>query len=301
MDSVPLLFVESVSASLSKDSTYRLKDCRSAVWKVGAEHIWTVMKDIDIQVLVPRMDPLYGCLISERIPSTMIAKQRSIDDLRRIRFAWVYVNILPRLGGPEASIKSLNALFSHVSSIHVERLRMQCVRRIDSRFQNFFPNSVNRISTTCCTFGADSVFPEWLRRILRSNSLHELSITSTNVEGRIEDVEEDLIHQSFMHGKPLEIYMTGNQNFTNLNAKFFRKVLDLWINSETPFPREISYLSNIRNEEMRTLRRECFNGKESLLHKSRNGKVIWEIGSTAIKFTRNVSKKKDKKSKKVNH
>uniref|UniRef100_A0A1I7ZJC4 F-box domain-containing protein n=1 Tax=Steinernema glaseri TaxID=37863 RepID=A0A1I7ZJC4_9BILA len=36
MDSVPMLFIESVCASLSRNSLENLKGCRSAVWKVGA-------------------------------------------------------------------------------------------------------------------------------------------------------------------------------------------------------------------------------------------------------------------------
>uniref|UniRef100_A0A1I7YEZ9 FBA_2 domain-containing protein n=1 Tax=Steinernema glaseri TaxID=37863 RepID=A0A1I7YEZ9_9BILA len=235
MDSVPILFIESVSASLSRESLENLKGCRSAVWQVGAERIWTVMKEMQIEVSVPLQN--HPSLYSYAI------QQHSLDDLRRTKYARIDMALSPwpQDPGEASSVEGLKSLFTYANALNVESLDMYGVHRFDSLFQNFFPQSVNIIKIENCTFGADSAFPEWLRKTLRSNPLQKLLVKWTTVEGKREDLEEDLFHQSFMHRKHLEIRLYGNKNLTNFNAPLFRRVLDLWTNSEKPFPREIRY------------------------------------------------------------
>uniref|UniRef100_A0A1I7ZF97 FBA_2 domain-containing protein n=1 Tax=Steinernema glaseri TaxID=37863 RepID=A0A1I7ZF97_9BILA len=156
------------------------------------------MKEISIDVRVSTSEtPLYWYHIWN--PLILRFQQLSLDDLRRIRYARVSIDIVRCNQGTKPC--NMNALFTHVSARHVERLEMQSVHRVDSLFQNFFPLSVNTIIIRDCIFAADSAFPEWFRRTLRANSLQELRVQRITVEGRSEDVDEDIIHLSLMHGK----------------------------------------------------------------------------------------------------
>uniref|UniRef100_A0A1I7ZJV6 FBD domain-containing protein n=1 Tax=Steinernema glaseri TaxID=37863 RepID=A0A1I7ZJV6_9BILA len=199
MDSVPMLFIESVCALLSRESLKDFKGCRSAVWKVGAKEMSRKAKKVFINVEV---------LNGSNPPAYRHDKKMSPPgDLQRNRYAQISMLIGPGNQGTKEStnIDGLKPLFAYVNTRYVKELIMSSVHLSDSLFREFFPLSVNSIRICNCTFGADSAFPKWLRRTLRMNSLQELRITSTTVEGRKEDVEEDLIDLSLMHGKRLKI------------------------------------------------------------------------------------------------
>uniref|UniRef100_A0A1I7YYM3 F-box domain-containing protein n=1 Tax=Steinernema glaseri TaxID=37863 RepID=A0A1I7YYM3_9BILA len=298
MDSVPKLFIESVCALVSNESLEAFKGCRSAVWRKKAKEIWRKTRKmlIDVNVLEESNPPAYRYVIAGRC---------SLDDLRRER----YTRIIMYIGSEDqdtkksTNIDGLKPLFAYVSTRHVEELNMSSVHRFDSLFQNFFPLSVNSIIIWRCTFGANSAFPqwlrrtlrmnslqelniiEWLRRTLRSNPLQELNIKRTTVEGRKEDVEEDLIHQSLMHGKHLKICMDSNHNFTNLDSTFLGRVLELWKNSEKPLPRQIRYHfpCYYREEQIRHYLNDV-EGK-TLVHKSGSGTMSWTYNPLELTFT----------------
>uniref|UniRef100_A0A1I7YU57 F-box domain-containing protein n=1 Tax=Steinernema glaseri TaxID=37863 RepID=A0A1I7YU57_9BILA len=291
MDSVPLLFVESVSASLAKESLANLKGSRSAVWQVGAEWIWKVEQmskkstKTFIEVCIPDGAPP-GYTIHNRLSSTTSPEQLTIDDFCKKRYSLTSMDISPCYRGTEASIEGIDSLLACVNARYLEKLSMRSLHRVDSLFQNFFPLSVNTVSITDCTFGANSAFPEWLRRTLRSDHLQELTILYTTVEGRREDVEQDLLRQLFLCRKSLKINMAGNQNFTNLGMTFFQRVLDLWMNLEKPFTREVRYdLLDLYYSEIDELRCSYFKDGESLHHKSGSGTVTWKHSSLDMTFT----------------
>uniref|UniRef100_A0A1I8A889 FBA_2 domain-containing protein n=1 Tax=Steinernema glaseri TaxID=37863 RepID=A0A1I8A889_9BILA len=273
MDSVPNIFIESVCASLSRESLEDLEGCRSALWNMGAKDMSRKAKEVRIDVSVcPESLVRSYTTYTDGFPT-------SLDDLRRTKYARISMHVVPWNTRPAVNDR-LNSLFAYVSTRHVEELSMMSVDHIDSLFQNFLPLSViSTIKIWSCTFEADSAFPEWLRRTLRSNSLQDICIIGTTIEGRSEDVEEDLIHQSLIHGKRLKICMDGNRNFTNLKTPFLRRILELWTNSEKPFPREVSYhIPYHCIKEMIAVQREYIGNEESgtLLHKSGSGKVTWE-------------------------
>uniref|UniRef100_A0A1I7ZWQ4 FBA_2 domain-containing protein n=1 Tax=Steinernema glaseri TaxID=37863 RepID=A0A1I7ZWQ4_9BILA len=288
MDSVPKLFIENVNGSLSKQALEALKCCHSLVWQKEAEHMWRMSREIGIHVVVP-LDgdqPLHRYTIHDCAPSTFLLQRLSLDDLRRTRYARISMEIFPWSldDGEESNNKCLNSVFANAK--HVEKLRMGCADRFDSLFQNFFPLSVSTIEITTCTFAKNSVFPEWLQKTLRSNSLQELSIRWTTVEGRTIDVEEDIFHQSLAYRRNLKICMFNNRKLTNLNAEFFQRALDLWTNLEKPFPRKIRYDSPYFSQEgSDPLRNGYFKGEESILHKSGSGKVTWKQSATEMIFT----------------
>uniref|UniRef100_A0A1I7YTP7 FBD domain-containing protein n=1 Tax=Steinernema glaseri TaxID=37863 RepID=A0A1I7YTP7_9BILA len=290
MDAVPMLFIESICALLSKDSIRRLKGCRSAVWQKGAEHMLAVMKGIHITVRVPSRSepPLYRYNIWESKSVTPFRELRSLNDLRKIRYARVSIGISSRnLAAEEsANVDGIKLLFTSASARNVESLCMYGVYRFPSLFLNFFPCSVNTIKIWKCTFGADSTFAQWLRRTLRLHSLQELTAEWITVEGRKEDVEEDLLHQLLMYGKGLNITLAGNYNFTNLNAKSLQNVLDLWMNLEKPFPRAITYgLPHNCDQIFNFLLSNYFKNEEILRHKSGSGMVTWNRIYAEITFT----------------
>uniref|UniRef100_A0A1I7YFJ3 FBA_2 domain-containing protein n=1 Tax=Steinernema glaseri TaxID=37863 RepID=A0A1I7YFJ3_9BILA len=116
MDSVPILFIESVSASLSRESLENLKGCRSAVWQVGAERIWTVMKEMQIEVSVPLQN--HPSLYSYAI------QQHSLDDLRRTKYARIDMALSPwpQDPGEASSVEGLKSLFTYANALNVESL-----------------------------------------------------------------------------------------------------------------------------------------------------------------------------------
>uniref|UniRef100_A0A1I7YU16 FBA_2 domain-containing protein n=1 Tax=Steinernema glaseri TaxID=37863 RepID=A0A1I7YU16_9BILA len=281
MEYVPTLFLERVSALLTKESLGNLKGCRSAAWQKVAKQMWTVMKKVRIEVQVPREDNptyvIYNC-------ATSFLRRLSVEDLRKSKHAFINMDISQRHYGPEEECSG--ELFIIANALHVEKLKMEYVHRFDTLFQNFFPLSVHIIKITDCIFAENSTFPEWLRRTLRSNSLQELTVEWITVEGRPEDVEEDVLHQSLMCGKSLNICLGYNKNFTNLNAPFFRRVLNFWMNCEEPFPREIRYTFSCRfPKEIEPLCLEYFKDGKSILHKSGNVKVTWESSRKQMVFT----------------
>ncbi|KAK0411838.1 hypothetical protein QR680_005871 [Steinernema hermaphroditum] len=269
MDDVPVLFIEQVSALLSRPSLDELCDVRDSLWEPSAKAFSTSITFFSLSIHLGADDSftIYPSLPVERLST---AKEPRCEQ-RTLSFTEIDFGEIPQ--------SKKVALAKFFSVRHVTRMNMFQVPFADTKFENFWPRYVSHLTIHTCTFGADSTLCAWLKSILKLNCIKELNITEIEIEGTYEDLEDDVLN-AILHGPTLEtVTLNANTNFMNVTISFWRKAIAAWMNSAQGFPggnRVVSlYLRYDEGDDVNDLRRDVFHRTDSVAHPSGSARAVW--------------------------
>ncbi|KAK0407910.1 hypothetical protein QR680_003665 [Steinernema hermaphroditum] len=157
-------------------------------------------------------------------------------------------------------------------------LRLGCLCYDDTFSRNVWPEYVNKLEVYNCSFDADSLFGDWLKKLLRKDYLSHLEVIAIYSTVDITDIEEEIFNAIVTCKNLSFVKIFGNRNFPNLDVTLLKSVLTLWKVSKRGFLKEVELetcFEGSNEEEAEQLCREFFGDRKLIHHKSGQGVVHW--------------------------
>ncbi|KAK0408590.1 hypothetical protein QR680_004043 [Steinernema hermaphroditum] len=160
---------------------------------------------------------------------------------------------------------------------HVETLSVERAECATFDFATFRPAYLSKIVIQSSQLPAGTVFSDWLKAILRTDTLKHLEITGSHCRDGTIDIE-DTIYDAIVSNRSLTFATLHRNSFMNFDEKFFKRIVQIWKDSEMGFGRSLVF------PVTRAQRQKNFFADEIIHHKSGRSIAEWRKGTYLMRF-----------------
>uniref|UniRef100_A0A1I8AVV1 FBA_2 domain-containing protein n=1 Tax=Steinernema glaseri TaxID=37863 RepID=A0A1I8AVV1_9BILA len=264
MAAVPFAFLESVCATLRKDSLGTVRSLPDAPsWSSVAEKVEAQTKHFKLKVF------LHGLRKFSYDPSISFeeAKQAKYLQCSLLSFTPSYLDQnstwkvdLPKL----------------LAAVHTKELDMYSIdlTYFESYLNNINPWSLTTVFIYNCKFKSALLLSCWLKKILANKCLSTFSIIQNSFAEPMDppvDFKEELYDGIVSRGHLDHVAVHNNDSIKDLDISFFKRVLNYWITSRSGFQRQLRVCAHLkRKEKKRKIMKNLYDFGEldELLHAS---------------------------------